>query len=142
MRLITAPMIAIITIIGFSVTLSGCESSYRYPCQDPANWDKPECNNEACRADGTCSKDTLGPNFFRDKKEEEAVVTEPTESEPSIEPSISNDKPELEKPKAIVMDPEGDEYEPPARTPQSMEPEEPVTMNTIVDTAAHNAATK
>jgi hypothetical protein len=41
----------------------------------------------------------------------------------------------------IVMDPEGDEYIEPARTPPSLE-EEVLTMNTVVDTAAHNAAIK
>jgi hypothetical protein len=39
------------------------------------------------------------------------------------------------------MDPEGDEYEAPVRTPASIE-EEVLTMNTVVDTAAHNAAIK
>jgi hypothetical protein len=39
------------------------------------------------------------------------------------------------------MDPEGDEYIEPARTPPSLE-EEVLTMNTVVDTAAHNAAIK
>ena len=44
--------------------------------------------------------------------------------------------------KDVVMDADSDEYEPPVRTPPSMDEEVPVTMNTIVDTAAHNAATK
>lgn len=150
MRLITAQLAAIITIIGMSITLSGCEYRYRYPCQDPANWNKEECNNLECKVQGNCTDDLLGPHFFRNREqpvnEPVATITETTETEPTLEPAISSDcncedKP-ITKVKPIAMDTEGDEYEPPARTPQSMEEEVPVTMNTLVDTAAHNAATK
>jgi len=34
--------------------VGGCSDSYRYPCQDPANKDKEECNRPACEADGMC----------------------------------------------------------------------------------------
>jgi hypothetical protein len=48
--------------------ISACESHYRYPCQDPKNWDKVECNNEVCRAEGECTSDVLGKtsdqNYF------------------------------------------------------------------------------
>lgn len=32
------------------------DGSYRYPCQDPANFGKPECVPPACLADGTCTE--------------------------------------------------------------------------------------
>ena len=35
--------------------LFGCEYRYRYPCQDPANWKKTECNNEICEIEKTCT---------------------------------------------------------------------------------------
>lgn len=38
----------------------GCDGHYRYPCQDPNNWDKAECNNEVCKAEGECTADVLG----------------------------------------------------------------------------------
>ena len=38
--------------------IAGCEGSYRYPCQDPMNKDREECNRPACEADGYCY-DTL-----------------------------------------------------------------------------------
>jgi hypothetical protein len=41
-----------------AVLLTGCEDTYRYPCQDPANKDNPECNRPICEADGMCY-DTL-----------------------------------------------------------------------------------
>ena len=37
-----------------ALLLVGCTDTYRYPCQDPANKDKPECNRPACEADGFC----------------------------------------------------------------------------------------
>ena len=41
-----------------ALLLVGCEDTYRYPCQDPANANKEECNRPACEADGMCY-DTL-----------------------------------------------------------------------------------
>jgi hypothetical protein len=35
---------------------ASCDDQFRYKCQDPANWQKPECNPPACEADGTCTK--------------------------------------------------------------------------------------
>ena len=37
-----------------ALLLVGCSDTYRYPCQDPANKDKEECNRPACEADGFC----------------------------------------------------------------------------------------
>ena len=44
------------------LSLSGCGYSgfYRYPCQDPANWELKECNPPICEPSGTCSKDLVG----------------------------------------------------------------------------------
>lgn len=44
----------VLTLISIALLLVGCEDTYRYPCQDPANKDKPECNLPACEADGFC----------------------------------------------------------------------------------------
>lgn len=40
--------------------LSGCNDSYRYPCQDPANWETAECKPPICEASGTCPEDIYG----------------------------------------------------------------------------------
>ena len=37
--------------------LSGCEERYRYPCQDPDNWDEKQCKKPYCSANGTCPED-------------------------------------------------------------------------------------
>jgi hypothetical protein len=58
MRLLFVPLITII--------LTGCEGHYRYPCQDPANWGKLECNNDVCKSEGTCTADTIAPPGSRE----------------------------------------------------------------------------
>lgn len=37
--------------------LSGCEERYRYPCQDPENWEQKQCKKPYCSANGTCPED-------------------------------------------------------------------------------------
>jgi hypothetical protein len=36
------------------VLLAGCEDRFRYPCQDPQNWQNTECKPPICTASGTC----------------------------------------------------------------------------------------
>jgi hypothetical protein len=56
-----------------AVLLTGCEDTYRYPCQDPENANKPECNRPICEADGMCF-DTL--NGLPPKQAEEIAQEE------------------------------------------------------------------
>ena len=37
--------------------LLGCEERYRYPCQDPDNWEQKQCKKPYCQANGTCPED-------------------------------------------------------------------------------------
>ena len=37
--------------------LVACSENYRYPCQDPDNWEKKECKRPYCSANGTCPED-------------------------------------------------------------------------------------
>ena len=55
-------------LVPAALMLVGCGERYRYPCQDPTNWDKQECKKPFCSANGTCpedlrhyEKDTTGP---------------------------------------------------------------------------------
>jgi len=43
------------------VLLSACEDRFRYPCQDPQNWDKAECKPPICTATGTCPEQLVKP---------------------------------------------------------------------------------
>lgn len=46
------------------VLLTACTDSYRYPCQDPQNWGKPECEPPACEAAGVCTKDLIKKEMY------------------------------------------------------------------------------
>ena len=38
------------------LVVSGCDSQYRYPCQDPSNLRAAECKSPICDADETCTE--------------------------------------------------------------------------------------
>jgi hypothetical protein len=40
-----------------ALLLAGCGERYRYPCQDPENWDQKVCQKPFCSANGTCPED-------------------------------------------------------------------------------------
>lgn len=40
--------------------LTGCDGSFRYPCQDPANWENAECKPPICTVNGACPEDLVG----------------------------------------------------------------------------------
>ena len=44
-------------VLALSLFLLGCNERYRYPCQDPENWDTKECKRPFCSANGTCPED-------------------------------------------------------------------------------------
>jgi hypothetical protein len=33
---------------------AGCKERYRYPCQNPANWDQPQCQKPLCEVHRQC----------------------------------------------------------------------------------------
>ena len=45
--------------------VAGCEEHYRYPCQDPANWNNKECQKPVCEADGTCPDQLTGKEMVK-----------------------------------------------------------------------------
>lgn len=45
--------------------LVACSENYRYPCQDPDNWDKQICKKPWCSANGTCPEDLT--HYEKDK---------------------------------------------------------------------------
>lgn len=40
-----------------ALLLTACEERYRYPCQDPENWEQKLCKKPYCSANGTCPED-------------------------------------------------------------------------------------
>lgn len=63
--------------------LAGCEDTYRYPCQNPENKDKPECTRPMCEAEGICY-DTLNGLPPQQSVVEQTSVVEET-AEPATE---------------------------------------------------------
>jgi hypothetical protein len=47
--------------ICISLVVSGCSDRFRYPCQDPKNWEATECKPPICTATGTCPSDVTQP---------------------------------------------------------------------------------
>ena len=48
-----------------TLLLTGCgDGRFRYPCQDPANWEKAECKPPVCTANGACPIDLVGKEVF------------------------------------------------------------------------------
>lgn len=43
------------------VALTGCDDRYRYPCQDPLNWENAQCKPPICTAAGTCPEFLVTP---------------------------------------------------------------------------------
>lgn len=42
-----------------TIIVAGCGDRYRYPCQDPVNWEKAQCKHPICDADGTCTENLI-----------------------------------------------------------------------------------
>ena len=64
-------------VLVFSFLLASCgyDGYYRYPCQDPENWGKTECEPPECKVDGACTETLLGWD-----PKEESVETIPVEA--------------------------------------------------------------
>jgi len=58
-------LIKLLPIILIAVSACGYDGGYRYSCQDPENWENPECNPPICNVDGNCTEILLGfdPNL-------------------------------------------------------------------------------
>jgi len=143
----------VIPLIGVFFLLSSCEGHYRYPCQDPANWGNIECNNEVCKAEGSCTDDVLGKSsspfgstFEQTNDREETTGTCSPEISSNVESDEDDYVPVAKVPSRIVpkskkVEKLFDEDDIPSRTPNAFFEEEVLTNNTVVDTAAHDAAT-
>jgi len=50
-------MVKYLVIFSAILTVMGCQERYRYPCQDPNNWEDKRCQKPYCSANGTCPED-------------------------------------------------------------------------------------
>lgn len=68
----------VISLAAFALSSCGYDGGYRYPCQDPDNWESEECNPPICKVNGACTEDLLGFNPMSD-------TTSPSETVPTEE---------------------------------------------------------
>ena len=50
-----------VIMILMAFLMTGCEDRFRYPCQDPKNWELAECKPPICTATGTCPEQLVKP---------------------------------------------------------------------------------
>jgi hypothetical protein len=50
-------VVTVVRLVLLVVLLTGCSDMYRYPCQNPDNWDHKVCKRPYCSANGTCPED-------------------------------------------------------------------------------------
>ena len=67
--------LSLLAVITVSLALTGCgkydfKEVYRYPCQDPANWESPDCQPPNCEAFGICTKDVMRGTPLYDEEAE------------------------------------------------------------------------
>ncbi len=51
--------IALSALLMLSLTGCGYNGHFRYPCQDPKNWESAECKPPICTANGACPEDLI-----------------------------------------------------------------------------------
>lgn len=58
--------------------LTGCglgDGRYRYPCQDPTNWETADCKPPVCEVNGYCPVDLVGEDIFNGTSSDGNTVT-------------------------------------------------------------------
>lgn len=54
----------LLLIVAIPLLLAGCEQQYRYPCQDPNNWDNESCQKPLCEVNRDCPE-----HIFKENKD-------------------------------------------------------------------------
>lgn len=50
-------------VLAVLLTSCGYQGQYRYLCQEPSNWETPECKPPVCSVAGTCPVDLVGEDI-------------------------------------------------------------------------------
>ena len=67
--------ILVSSVVVFSLTGCGYQGGYRYPCQDPANWETADCKPPVCEVNGYCPVDLVGEDIFNGASSDGETVT-------------------------------------------------------------------
>jgi hypothetical protein len=54
-----------LTLMLVFASLAACQERYRYPCQDPKNWEREECKRPLCTATQTCPEQLYKPEELK-----------------------------------------------------------------------------
>jgi hypothetical protein len=81
--------------------LTSCDGHFRYPCQDPQNFGKAECNPPLCELNGECTKDLINKDLSEDKVEQ---ITEVVPDNPDEETNGMNRMLKMEAPMSEVIE--------------------------------------
>jgi predicted small lipoprotein YifL len=57
-------------LLALGLTGCGYDGHYRYPCQDPTNWELEECKPPICTVNGACPVDLIGPDVVESETNE------------------------------------------------------------------------
>lgn len=69
-------------VLSSLILLVGCEQYYRYPCQDPENWNNAECKKPVCEVNRDCPE-----YIFKGGALEQATKQPVTKMESIVTPS-------------------------------------------------------
>ena len=77
----------LILLLAFPLALGYCSGDrYRYPCQDPANWDKDFCKMPLCDVNRTCPehifKGQRDPRLGPPKDDQNKTTVQPVNAQP------------------------------------------------------------
>jgi len=50
-------ILLLLSILALGLSGCGYDGHYRYPCQNPVNWESAECKPPICTANGACPED-------------------------------------------------------------------------------------
>jgi len=78
-------MVRLFTIGFVLLVLAGCQERYRYPCQDPNNWEEQMCKKPYCSANGTCPED------LKHYEKNKVVPPQPQPMQTPIQPTKKGD---------------------------------------------------
>lgn len=52
------------------VLLAGCQDQYRYPCQNPSNWNEAFCKRPVCSSSYTCPDQLASPEVRKPEEDQ------------------------------------------------------------------------
>lgn len=52
-------------LLFLATALGGCQERYRYPCQDPKNWETEPCQRPLCAATQSCPDQLAKPEEMK-----------------------------------------------------------------------------